>query len=97
MPYGGPYHGPDAVAENVFGPPIEDIPDFEATLQELIVSGDAVVVIARYTGTLTATGRALRPPRRDIWDVRDGKITRFQQFADTARLVEVVSAHPSIR
>ena len=59
-----PYHGPDSVAENVFGPPIEDIPDFEATLQGLIASGDAVVVIARYAGTLTATGRALRPPRR---------------------------------
>ena len=83
--------------ENVFGPPIEDIPDFEATLQELIASGDAVVVIARYTGTLTATGRALDLRVVHIWDVRDGKITRLRQFADTARLVEVVSAHLSIR
>jgi ketosteroid isomerase-like protein len=25
-----------------------------------------------------------------VWDVRDGKIARFRQFADTAKFLEVV-------
>jgi uncharacterized protein len=31
LPYGGLYHGGDAVAQNVFGPLTQDIPNFAAT------------------------------------------------------------------
>lgn len=92
MPYAGVYHGPDAVAENVLGPLTEDIPDFAAAPEELIASGDTVAVVARYTGTGKATGKQLDLRVVHVWDVRDGKIARFRQFADTAKFVEVVPA-----
>ena len=59
MPYGGVYQGGDAVAQNVFGPLIEDIPDFAVKPEELISSGETVAVVARYTGTGKATGKEL--------------------------------------
>ena len=40
MPYGGLHRGPDAAAQNVLGPVARDIPDFAATPEELIVSGE---------------------------------------------------------
>lgn len=92
MPYGGVYHGGEAVVQNVFGPVTRDIPDFAVTPEEFIASGDAVAVVARYTGTGKATGKQLDLSVVHVWDIRDGKIARFRQFADTAKFLEVVPA-----
>ena len=92
MPYGGVYRGGDAVAQNVFGPITTDIPDFAVTPAEMIASGDTVAVVVRYTGTGKNTGEQLDLPVVHIWNVRDGKLERFRQFADTAKFLEVVPA-----
>ncbi len=92
MPYGGVYHGGEAVVQNVFGPVTRDISDFAVTPEEFIASGDAVAVVARYTGTGKATGKQLDLSVVHVWDVRNGKIARFRQFADTAKFLEVVPA-----
>jgi uncharacterized protein len=91
MPYGGLYHNWEAVAENVLGPLIQDIPNFEATPEEFIASGDTVAAVVRYTGSGKATGKQLDLPVVHIWDVREPEIVRFRQFADTAELLEVVA------
>ena len=92
MPYGGIYHSGEEVAQNVFGPLVEDVPDFAVTPEQFIASGDTVAVVARYTGTGKATGKALNLPVVHVWDVRDGEIARFRMFADTAKFLEVVPA-----
>ena len=92
MPYGGVYHGGEEVAQNVFGPILEDLPDFAVTPEEFIASGNTVAVVARYTGTGKASGKALNLPVVHVWDVRDGKAARFRQFVDTAKFLEVVPA-----
>jgi uncharacterized protein len=89
MPNGGIHRGPDAVAQNVFGPLVADISDMVTPL-ELIGSGDTVAVVARYTGTGKSTGKALNLEVVHVWDVRDGKIVRFRQFADAVKFLEVV-------
>ena len=63
-PYGGVYHGGEAVAQNVFGPIIQDVADFAVTAEEFIASGDAVAVVVRYTGTGKAHRQAAEPPGR---------------------------------
>jgi uncharacterized protein len=92
MPYGGTYHGGEEVAQNVFGPILEDIPNFAVTPEEFIASGETVAAVARYTGTGKETGKELNLPVVHVWDVRDGKITRFRQFVDTAKFLEIVPA-----
>lgn len=92
MPYGGVYRGGQAVAENVFGPIMRDIPNFAVSPEEIIGSGDTVAVVVRYTGNGQATGKQLDLPVVHVWDVRDGKIARFRQFIDTATFLEVVPA-----
>ncbi len=93
MPYGGVYRGPEAVAQNVFGPITEDVDGFALMTGEFIASGDTVAAVVRYTGTGKATGRPLDVPAVHVWDVGDGKLTRFRQFIDTVKYAEVVPAN----
>ena len=90
MPYGGVYHGGEAVAQNVFGPITQDVVDFAVTAEEFIASGDAVAAVVRYTGTGKATGKKLDLPVVHVWKVRNGKLEQFRQFIDTAKFLEVV-------
>jgi uncharacterized protein len=90
MPYGGPYHGGEAVAQNVFGPIAEDVEGFAIVPDEFMGSGETVAAVVRYTGTGKATGRVLDLPVVHIWDIRDGKLARFRQFIDTVKFAEVV-------
>ena len=95
MPYGGLYRGGEAVAQNVFGPITEDVEDFAVTPEEFIASGDAVAVVARYTGRGKATGSALDLCAVHVWDIRGGKVARFRQFMDTVKFLEVVPVEVS--
>jgi ketosteroid isomerase-like protein len=90
MPYGGVYHGGEAVAQNVFGPITQDVADFAVTPEEFIASGDTVAAVVRYTGTGKTTSEKLDLPVVHVWKVRDGKVQQFRQFIDTAKFLEVV-------
>ena len=95
MPYGGLHRGGEAIAQNVFAPLAEDVEAFAVTPEEFIASGDAVAVVARYTGTGKGTGKRLDQTVVHVWDVRNGKIARFRQFIDTVKFAEVVPAELS--
>jgi uncharacterized protein len=47
------------------------------------------VVEARYTGTFKQTGKELDAQVCHVWNIRDGKVTSFQQYVDTAHLRDV--------
>ena len=96
MPYGGRYHGPQAVAENVFGPITNDFDDFSVKPEKVLADGDLVVVLLTYTGTAKETGKELRMPAAHTWIVRDGKIQKFQQLADSAILNAALSAEATV-
>ena len=95
LPYGGVYRGPDAVAQNVFGPLVEDIPDFTVAPAEFFESGDRVVALGRYTGTAKESGAELDVPFAHEWTVRDGKVVHFHQHVDTVKFNEVLAAQPA--
>lgn len=90
MPYGGVYRGGEAVVQNVFGPLSQDVDGFALTPEEFMAAGDTVAVVVRYTGTGKATGKPLDLPVVHVWDIQDGQVARFRQFADTVKFAEVV-------
>lgn len=92
MPYGGQYHGPEAVAENVFGPITNDFDGFSVEPEKVLADGELVVVLLTYRGTAKETGKELRMPAAHTWIVRDGKIAKFQQLADTSILNAALGA-----
>jgi ketosteroid isomerase-like protein len=85
LPHGGVYRGIAEVRQNIFDPLDRDWWDeFTAAPQEFLDAGDNVVVLGRYRGVAKESGRSLDVPFVHIWTVRDGKVTMFRQFLDTA-------------
>ena len=89
-PYGGLYHGGEAVAQNVFGPLMQDIPNFALAPEEFIASGDTVAVVVRYTGTGKDTGKELYSGRARLGRAQR-KARAIPAVLDTAKFREVVA------
>ncbi|MFL6733131.1 MAG: nuclear transport factor 2 family protein [Sphingomicrobium sp.] len=82
MPYGGTYEGFGQIAENVFGPIMDDVQGFTATPDEIIPAGeDRVLALGTYRGT-GSTGE-VATPFAHLWTVRDDRISNFVQYVDT--------------
>ncbi|WP_300541211.1 nuclear transport factor 2 family protein [Maricaulis sp.] len=85
FPYadGNPYEGPDAVMAGVFGRIGADWDGFAATPDTMIVDGNEVAVMGRYTGTHRETGNAIDAQFVHVWTIVDGQAVTFQQYTDT--------------
>ncbi len=87
-----PYVGPQQVGEGVFGRIMSEWDGFAVNPETLLQDGDAVVALGRYRGTFRATGRPLDAQFVHVWTVRDGRVTNFQQYTDTAQWSRVTDA-----
>ena len=76
-------HGIQAVINEVFEPTLERFDDFRvsATVSD---AGERVVVIGRFLGRGKDTGNELNAPFAHVWTLRNGKVTQFQNYTDTA-------------
>ena len=89
MPYGGVYHGRDAIVANVFGPILADVEGFTANPDEILaLDDDRVIARGRHGGTGAAGPVDARFVH--IWTVADGKVSRYEQLADTRRFCDAV-------
>jgi uncharacterized protein len=55
--------------------------------REFIAQGDAVAVIGFYEAKVTTTGRSVASDRVMVFTVKDGRITQFREWTDSAQLV----------
>ena len=78
-----PYIGPNAVAEGVFQRIVSDVEQFTVVPQNIIDAGDTVVAEGRYKGRMKTTGTVVDAQFAHVWQLREGKIVRFQQYTDT--------------
>ena len=85
-----PYRGPQQVAEGVFGRLMTEWEGFSVNPARLLEDGDTVVALGRYRGTFRGTGRALDAQFVHVWTLRAGRVTHFQQYADTAQFGRVM-------
>ncbi len=44
---------------------------------------ETIIVIGSYAGRHYVTGKVFRSPAAHVYDVGDGKVSRFRQFTDT--------------
>jgi uncharacterized protein len=52
--------------------------------REFIAQGDQVVVLGYLRSRVKATGRTYESEWAHVWTLRDGKVTRFRTYEDTA-------------
>ncbi len=81
---GGTYRGPDKIVEGVFMPIGDLYDDFEVKVREFVDGGNRVIMLGNYSGKGKATGKPLDSPFVHVAEVRNGKVTRFEEFSDTA-------------
>ena len=92
QPDGSPWVGGEAITQNLFMKIPADFDGFTLHPKEFHDAGDTVVVELRYSGRSTSTGKPLDAQVCHVLKFRDGKLTGFQQFVDTAHLQEVMGA-----
>jgi ketosteroid isomerase-like protein len=98
IPYwpGRPFVGRQAVLEGVFARLAEDFDNFTVDVQRVVDCGETVLVEARYRATVKQTGKPLDAQVAHIWDFRDGKAVRWQQYSDTWQFAEVMGFAPTL-
>jgi uncharacterized protein len=83
VPGRGTWRGPEQVGE--FFRILSDTQEpRQLDLREYVAQGDKVVVLGHYVWHVKATGKAWESDFVHALSVRDGKVTRFQEYTDTA-------------
>ena len=89
---GRPFVGPQEVVEGIFQR-LEEFEGFEVRPTRFVADGDTVIMEGRYRAqSHRATGRPLDAEAVHVWDLRNGKITRFHEYVDTRKLADVMGA-----
>jgi ketosteroid isomerase-like protein len=71
---------------------LEEIGDnFAVVPSQFIAEGDTVVAIGTYSWNHKGTGEPAEVKMVHVWTFADGKITRFQQHVDTARVRDLIA------
>ena len=90
MPSGEPWVGPDEILNNLFMKLGAEWDPFIVQPQTYHDAGDTIIVEGRYRGTYKKTGKSMDIQVCHIWEVRDGKLTKFQQYINTSELQNVM-------
>ncbi|MFF1922816.1 nuclear transport factor 2 family protein [Streptomyces sp. NPDC058221] len=87
FPLAGTYRTPDAVVAGVFERLAEAWDGWVTHDDTYVVDGERVVVLARYSATNRATGKPMEARVAHCFTVRGGRIVRFEQIVDSARVL----------
>jgi ketosteroid isomerase-like protein len=83
FPFGGVYDGYDSMMNDFFGSLLPNFDSFGAKAEEYYATGDDhVVVLGHYHG-VTKAGETADARFIHLWTVRDAKLARLQQAADS--------------
>ncbi len=83
FPRGSTKRGAHAVVEQVFKTFNHDWDQWKFEIEQYLDAGETIIVIGTYSGVHRGTGKSMRSPAAHVYDLADGKVTRFRQFTDT--------------
>ena len=89
-PEGTPWIGADAITQNFFLKSGPEWDEWSMRVDQLLETGNAVVVEGRYHGWYKPSGKKLDVQVCHVWRFKDGKVKSFHQYIDTARLQDVM-------
>lgn len=92
LPYSGTHHGPESVVENVLAPVMEQFEDMTLEVDRFVADGDTVVALGTARARSRETGKDLDNPFAHVYDIEDGRITRFVQHTNTHHSRDVIGA-----
>ena len=93
-PDGSPWVGPQMILTELFARIGEEWDAFAIHTERITPTADGVVMEGRYSGTYKPTGRSLDGQVCHVLRIRDGRLTHFQQYIDTATLQWAMGVAP---
>jgi ketosteroid isomerase-like protein len=78
----GTFRGPESVGSEVFAKVPEQFDEFTCTVENAADEGDTVRVTADFKGT-SKSGVELDATAEHVWEVRDGKVVKFENKLDS--------------
>jgi uncharacterized protein len=92
IPYAGEHRTPAAIRDGFFGSLAKSVSDQVLSPEEFVAQDDKVVMIGRYKATVSATGKTVDQAVVHVFTIKDGKVSRFLSFTDSARAAEAYTA-----
>jgi uncharacterized protein len=89
-----PFVGPDEILQKDLSTVPKDFDGFTCTPHTYHDARDVVVVEGRYSATGKETGKTLDAGFCHVFGFRNGKMTRYQQYTDTAQMRAVMGVAP---
>ena len=83
FPDGSTNYGVDAVIENVFKAFDRNWSLWNFEIEKYLDADSSVIVIGFYQGTHQISGKSFRSDAAHLYNLANGKVTKFRQFADT--------------
>ena len=90
FPYAGTYHGIDEVVKNVFAKLAADWIGFRADAGGFYDAGETIIVTGFYRATYRKTGKPMEASFAHTWTLKNGKIVKYVQCADTKKVWEAM-------
>ena len=87
---GKPWIGGPEVAQNFFRKAGPEWENWNVIVSDILDANNWVVVECRYAGIYKPTGRRMDLQVCHVWRLRNGNVTSFHQYLDTARLQQVM-------
>jgi ketosteroid isomerase-like protein len=66
--------------------------NMKLTMEDFIAEGDGVAAFGRSQAKVKATGRNFDTPVAHLFRIRNGKVSRFLNFGDTAQVLAAYSS-----
>jgi uncharacterized protein len=88
LPWGGEYEGHDGVF-TFFLTLVEHI-ESQVTTDSLFAAGNHVVQTGRTRGTVRANGASFDVPEVHVWELRDGRVVRYEAYIDTPAMLDAL-------
>ena len=88
FPYAGTYYGFEDITENVFSKLASEWIDYRFVPDGYVSQGDNVIAYGTYYGTHKSTQKPFQARVAHLWQLKKGKIIRFEQFVDSKTVVD---------
>ncbi|MGH7486606.1 MAG: nuclear transport factor 2 family protein [bacterium] len=92
FPGGGRHLGAEAVISDVLGRLGRDWEGWGAEVGRWLDAGESIVALGEYQGTNRATGKSMTAAFAHVLWLREGRVVRFEQYADTAKVAAACPA-----
>jgi ketosteroid isomerase-like protein len=87
FPYAGTYIGFADIQKNVFYRLATEWLDYKFIVEDYVASGDKVVAYGTYSGTHKTSQKSFTARVAHLWQLKDEKIIRFEQFVDSYSVI----------